>query len=63
MVSYTRQTRTRRELRAKAAGRARKRTRAQAGTPAFPIHPEGYDPTAPDAKPSQPSVEQSAEQK
>ena len=21
------------------------------GTPAFPIHPEGYDPKAPDAKP------------
>lgn len=22
------------------------------GTPAFPVHPEGYDPKAPDAKPS-----------
>jgi hypothetical protein len=23
----------------------------QAGTPAFPLHPEGYDPKAADAKP------------
>lgn len=51
MVSYTRHTTTRREIRAKAAGRATKRARAQAGTPAFPIHPEGYDSKAPDAKP------------
>jgi hypothetical protein len=25
----------------------------QAGTPAFPLHPEGYDPNAADAKPTE----------
>ena len=54
MVSYTRQTTTRREIRAKGAGRAAKRARAKAGTPAFPIHPPGYDPKAADARPAQP---------
>lgn len=52
MVSYTRQTTTRREIRAKSAGRAAKRARAKAGTPAFPIHPPGYDAKAADALPS-----------
>jgi hypothetical protein len=32
------------------AGRARKSAEARASTPKFPIHPAGYDPTAPDAK-------------
>jgi len=53
MVSYTRQTTTRREIRAKTAGRAAKRARAKAGTPAFPVHPAGYDTKAPDARPVQ----------
>jgi hypothetical protein len=52
MVSYTRQTTTRREIRAKTAGRAAKRARSKAGTPAFPIHPPGYDPAAADARPA-----------
>ena len=52
MVSNTRHTQTRREIRAKSAGTATKRARAKAGTPAFPIHPEGYDPKSADAKPS-----------
>lgn len=51
MVSYTGKTTTRREIRAKSAGRASRALKAKAGTPAFPIHPEGYDPNAPDAKP------------
>ena len=51
MVSYTGKTTTRREIRAKTAGRASRALKAKAGTPAFPIHPEGYDPNAPDAKP------------
>jgi len=51
MVSYTRQTTTRREIRAKTAGRAAKRARAKAGTPAFPVHPPGYDANAADARP------------
>jgi len=50
MVSSTKQTETRRSMNASRAGRARKRAAAKAGMPAFPIHPPGYDPKAPDAK-------------
>ena len=60
MVSYTRQTTTRREIRAKSAGRSAKRARAKAGTPAFPVHPPGYDPKAPDARPALAPVEAKA---
>jgi hypothetical protein len=51
MVSYTAQTTTRREMRKRAAGRKAKKLRVRAGNPAFPIHPDGYDKKAPDAKP------------
>ncbi len=51
MVSLTRQTKTRRKMRSNSAGRDAKRLRAKTGTPEFPIHPEGYDPKAADAKP------------
>jgi hypothetical protein len=50
MVSSTRQTERRRIIKERKSGRSQKRARAQAGTPAFPIHPDGYDPNAPDAK-------------
>jgi hypothetical protein len=50
MVSATQHTWTRRAIRQRRAGRLAKRARSQAGTPKFPIHPEGYDPKAPDAK-------------
>lgn len=50
MVSATQQTQTRRAIRQRRAGRLAKRARTRAGTPAFPVHPEGYDPKAPDAK-------------
>ncbi len=50
MVSSTQQTEKRRSMRASKAGRGKKRVRAKHSTPAFPIHPEGYDPKAPDAK-------------
>ena len=50
MVSSTRQTERRREINTRRAGRLKKKQRRLAGTPAFPIHPEGYDPKAPDAK-------------
>lgn len=50
MVSNTRHTQTRREIRAKNAGSISKRARSKTGTPAFPIHPEGYDASAPDAR-------------
>ncbi|MBW7947573.1 MAG: hypothetical protein H3C60_14360, partial [Sphingomonadaceae bacterium] len=32
------------------SGKFNKRVRRRLGTPAFPIHPEGYSATAPDAK-------------
>jgi len=50
MVSSTRQSERRRTIRSGNAGRSRKSAEARASTPKFPIHPEGYDPTAPDAK-------------
>lgn len=51
MVSPTQQTKRRRYNRDRNLARARKRQAARAGTPKFPVHPEGYDPNAPDAKP------------
>jgi hypothetical protein len=50
MVSNTRQTFNRRLARKKRAGKVRKRLMRRLGTPEFPIHPEGYDPKAADAK-------------
>lgn len=52
MVSSTRQTERRRALKASKNGRAKKRERAKQSTPVFPVHPQGYDPKAPDAKPA-----------
>ena len=49
MVSSTRQTERRRNIRAKSTAAARKRSAARV-TPKFAVHPEGYDPKAPDAK-------------
>lgn len=54
MVSRSQKTKRRRYNRDRDLGRARKRKAAQEGTPVFPLHPEGYDPNAADAKP-QPS--------
>lgn len=51
MVSKTKQTWNRRIARQKKMGNVRKRLMRRGGTPAFPIHPEGYDPKAADAKP------------
>jgi hypothetical protein len=50
MVSSTKQTWRRRAINTARNGRSQKRARAQAATPAFPIHPEGYDAKAADAK-------------
>ena len=50
MVSNTKQTMTQRARRQKRMNRRRKRLMAKKGTPTFPIHPEGYDPKAPDAR-------------
>jgi len=52
MVSLTAKSTTRREIRAKSAGRASRAKRAKQGTPAFPVHPAGYDANAADAKPA-----------
>jgi hypothetical protein len=50
MVSNTKQTMTQRARRQKRMNRRRKRLMAKKGTPTFPIHPEGYDPKAADAR-------------
>jgi hypothetical protein len=47
VVSSTKQTTRRRNLRASQRGRWNKK---KGETPAFPVHPEGYDAKAPDAK-------------
>jgi hypothetical protein len=52
MVSSTRQTERRRNINTRKLGRDKAKARLRAGTPAFPVHPAGYDPKAPDAKKS-----------
>jgi hypothetical protein len=54
MVSNTKQTKRIRSRRDKGAGKVRKRLMRRTGTPAFPVHPEGYDAKAADAKPVAP---------
>ncbi len=51
MVSATQQTQRIRRRKARSAGTVRKREGRAHGTPAFPVHPAGYDTTAADAKP------------
>ena len=50
MVSATQQSSRIRQRKARTAGTRRKRFERAHGTPKFPIHPEGYDPNAPDAR-------------
>lgn len=52
MVSVTQQTQRIRKAKARSAGASRKRFERAHGTPAFAIHPAGYDQSAPDAKPA-----------
>jgi len=52
MVSSTQQFERIRKRKARSAGTRRKRAMRANGTPAFPIHPEGYDPKAADARPA-----------
>jgi hypothetical protein len=52
MVSPTTQTETIRRRKRTTSGKQNKRSAAKFGTPVFPIHPEGYNPSAPDAKPT-----------
>lgn len=50
MVSSTQQFERIRKRKATTNGKRNKRERRAMGTPAFPIHPEGYSATAADAK-------------
>jgi hypothetical protein len=50
MVSSTQQFERIRKRKQTTNGKRNKRERRRAGTPAFPIHVQGYDPKAPDAK-------------
>jgi hypothetical protein len=52
MVSSTQQFERIRKRKATQNGKWNKRARRRQGTPAFPIHPAGYDPKAPDALPA-----------
>ena len=50
MPSLTSRTERRRQLRLRRAGRRDARKRNRACSPPFPVHPEGYDPKAADAR-------------
>lgn len=50
MVSSTQQFERIRKRKQTTSGKRNKRERRRMGTPAFPVHPEGYDAAAPDAK-------------
>jgi hypothetical protein len=52
MVSSSQQYERIRKRKATTAGKRNKRALRRLGTPKFPIHPEGYDPKAADAKPA-----------
>lgn len=52
MVSATQQTSRIRARKAKKNGAGSRRENKKAGTPAFAVHLEGYDPKAADAKPA-----------
>ncbi len=54
MVSATQQSSRIRRRKARTCGTRRKRFERAHGTPAFAIHPEGYDLKAADAKPVTP---------
>jgi hypothetical protein len=53
MVSSSQQFERIRKRKSTKNGKWNKRTRRRLGTPAFPVHPEGYDPKAADAAPTQ----------
>lgn len=52
MVSSTKQFERIRKRKKTTSGKRNKRTLRALGTPAFAIHPEGYNPKAADAKPA-----------
>lgn len=50
MVSSTQQFERIRKRKKTTSGKRNKRVLRRMGTPAFPVHPEGYNANAPDAK-------------
>jgi hypothetical protein len=52
MVSSSQQFERIRKRKATTNGKRNKRERRALGTQKFPVHPEGYNPKAPDAKPT-----------
>ena len=52
MVSSSQQFERIRKRKQTTSGKRNKRERRALGTPAFPIHPEGYSATAADARPA-----------
>lgn len=50
MVSSTQQYERIRKRKQTTSGKRNKRVRRKLGTPAFPVHPAGYDQNAADAK-------------
>jgi hypothetical protein len=52
MVSSTQQFDRIRKRKQTTAGKRNKRDLRRNGTPAFPVHPEGYSATAADSKPA-----------
>jgi hypothetical protein len=56
MVSRTQQVERIRQRKRTQNGKRNKLARLRIGTPAFAVHPEGYDPNAPDARPAQSSA-------
>ena len=60
MVSPTTRVETIRRRKRTTNGKARKRQALKFGTPKFPVHPEGYDPKAADAKPAEKPAEKKA---
>ena len=57
MVSSTQQTETIRKRKARKRCKSHPMAQKRRKTPIFPIHPEGYDALAPDAKPAAPPAE------
>jgi len=57
MVSPTQQTETIRKRKARKRCKANPMAQKRRATPAFPVHPDGYDTAAPDAKPAAQSPE------
>ena len=52
MVSATQQIERIRKRKRTTNGKRNKLARLRIGTPAFAVHPEGYDQSAPDARPA-----------